>query len=308
MNKKITSAFIAVLLIVPITSAKADIAKPTLAIIDTALDSSLPEFKGRITQEVCIIQWSSCANGKDYQEGPGAASMPANLIKLNGFDHGTYMTSIALAQNPNINVVFIRIIGATSTGVRQITSESSVYKALDWVIANKDKYNIQAISMSQGRHDFPSVVTSNYCPSTPTTKSRIQTLISMGIPSFFPTGNSRDYQRIDWPSCIEDSIAIGAVDQQNEIAIYGNYDPLRTDFFALGSLQATGPGNVVSNVAGTSAASQVAAAQWITIKQSHATYNYQQIYDLISATAKNTFNAKINSAKLINLQGAINGK
>ncbi|MGV2433398.1 MAG UNVERIFIED_CONTAM: hypothetical protein LVQ98_09240 [Rickettsiaceae bacterium] len=41
-------------------------------------------------------------------------------------------------------------------------------------------------------------------------ESKINTLMTAGIPVFFPTGNSRDYTKIDWPACIPASIAIGA--------------------------------------------------------------------------------------------------
>lgn len=313
MNKKLLAAFTAVLLINPLTANavlknQTDSQIPTLAIIDTALDSGLNILPGKIAYEVCILDWNSCPNGKNFMEGPGSALLPYSIITKNGFEHGTQMTSIALANNPNMQIVFIRIIGATATGVRQLTSEATVYKALDWVIANKEKFNIQAVSMSQGRHDFPASLGTNYCPNTPTTKMKIQTLISMGVPSFFPTGNGRDYQRIDWPACIDEAISVGATDQYGEIAIYGNYDLTKTDVFALGNTQAMSPGSVISNVAGTSAATQIAAAQWIAIKQSKPTYNYQQMYDLILRTSKKTFNSKIESGKLIDLGAAINGK
>lgn len=314
MNKKLLAAFTAVLLITPIGANAAlknqsyVAGTPTLAIIDTALDNKLNVLPGKIAYEVCILDWNSCPNGKSFMEGPDAALLPYAFISKNGFDHGTQMTSIAIANNPNMQIVFIRVIGATNTGVRQLTSEATVYKALDWVIANKDKFNIQAVSMSQGRHDFPVSLGANYCPNTPVTKSKIQTLVSLGIPTFLPTGNGRDYQRIDWPACIDEAVAVGATDQYDEIAIYSNNDQLKTDFYALGNTQAVSPGSVVGNVAGTSVATQVAAAQWIAIKQAHPSYTYQQLTDLISKTAKNTFNSKIASGKLINLQGAINGK
>lgn len=295
----------ALFLIAPVSVAKAETPKPTLAILDTALDSSIPAFKGRITQEVCIIQWSSCANGKDFQEGPGAASMPANLISLNGFDHGTQMASIALAQNPNMNIVFVRIIGATPTGVRQITNPGYITKAFDWVIQNKDKYNIQAVSMSQGNHTLLNAT--EYCPSSPDLVAKIKQLIGYGIPSFFSTGNSRDYKKIDWPSCLTDSISVAASTDQDEIAIYSNVDTTRTDFVAFGSPQAIKPGNVVVPTAGTSAATQIAAASWIAFKQSKPNVTYQDEYNVFVKTSKKIIGPGGTFGNLINLKGALNG-
>lgn len=307
MNKKLLSALIAVLFITPTAynASAAEQVVPTIAIIDTALDSTLPVFKDKIAHEVCILDWESCSNGKSFNEGTGAAAVPQAIFTKNGFDHGTQMASIAIAANPNIKIVFIRIIGNTPDGRRQITSEATVYKALNWVIQNKVKFNIQAVAMAQGRHDFRTYV--DYCPKTVTTQTSIKNLIAMGVPTFFATGNNRDYLRIDWPSCIPEAIAVGATDQYDEVAIYTNHDPKLTDFFAIGNVRAWKPGNVQVNVAGTSASTQVAAAQWIAIKQAKPNLSYSEIYDLISRTAKTVKSAKVLDVKLINLGGALNG-
>jgi hypothetical protein len=306
MNKKITMALVATLTLLSLTStAKAEETKPTLAIIDTALDSTIPSFAGRITHEVCMLDWNSCPNKTSFMEGPGAAGLPSNIYALNNFDHGTQMTSIALAANPNMNVVFIRIIGNTPRGDRQITSEATVYKALNWVAQNKSKYNIQAVAMSQGRHDFP--LRDDYCPKTPTTVASINTLIGMGVPTFFAAGNNRDYFRIDWPACLTESISIGATDQYNAIALYSNFDKNKIDFFALGITRAYKPGNIQVNAAGTSVSNQIAAAQWIALKQAKPTLTYQQAYDLLLAKSKSVYNSKITGGKLIDIGAAING-
>ena len=108
MNKKLIAALIAITLAVPTTAHAAGLqnrtgSTPAVAILDTAIDTSLPAFQGKIIQEVCILEWTTCPNGKSFMEGPGAASMPANLIKTNGFDHGTFMSSVSVANNPNLN-------------------------------------------------------------------------------------------------------------------------------------------------------------------------------------------------------------
>ena len=145
------------------------------------------------------------------------------------------------------------------------------------------------------------------CPKTPITEGKINQLMNAGVPVFFPTGNARNYTKIDWPACIPASIAIGATMPAETIAIYSNYDPLLTDFFALGQVKAINPGNKVINVGGTSAATVIAATQWATIKASKPQLTYSQIYDLIYRTSKTTTNSKIKNGRLINLQGALNG-
>jgi hypothetical protein len=309
MNKKLLALTTALLLIIP-TSAHAGLKNagtvvPTLAILDTAIDTSIPMFSGKIVNEVCILDWNSCPNGKNFMEGPGAAGLPSKIISANGFDHGTQMTSVAIQTNSNINIVFIRIIGNTAAGVRQTTTSYTVGNALNWVIANKDKWNIQAVAMSQSANNF--YPGANYCPVMVTAQSAIKKLMDLGVPSLFAAGNDRDYTHVNSPACIPESIAVGATDQYGQIATYSNYDSKLLDFYALGNVQVTAPGNKVTWGAGTSVATQVAAAGWIAIKNAKPTLTYQQIYDLIIKTSTPAVSAKLPTGKQINIQGAING-
>lgn len=309
MNKKLISALIAITLSLPTTAYAAGLknrtdSTPAVAILDTAIDTSLPSFQGKIIQEVCILEWTTCPNGQSFMEGPGAASMPSKLISLNGFDHGTQMTSVFLKTNPDVNVVFIKIIGNTSTGLRQNAGEASVYNALRWVKTNASKYNIQAVTMSQGMHNLGAPGT-DYCPKTPTTQQAVKDLISIGVPTFFPSGNGRDYARIDWPGCIDDSISVGYVDQQNEISIASNNDTAKLDFFAPGFFSVAGPNNVVKNISGSSAAIQFAGAQWIKLKSAKPSYSYDQILSTLRATASSTIGRQGRFTKLINISAAI---
>jgi len=310
MNKKITSAILALTLLIPVTANAANLSNktvgiPTIAILDTALDTSLPIFKDKILLEACVTQWSTCPNGMAETEGQNSSTLKTEWLSSNGFNHGTEIASLAVATNPNIKIVFVRIIGINSNGFRQATTEATVYNALDWVIRNKDRLNIQAVSMSQGHHNL--IAGKDYCPKTPITENKIKVLADSGIPVFFPTGNSRDYSRIDWPACIPQAVAIGATMPTGSVAIYSNHDPLLTDFFSQGTTRATTVGGRLVNVAGTSAATVIAATQWATIKTAKPSLTYSQIYDLISKTSTPTFNSKVSGGKLINLQGALNG-
>jgi len=311
MNKKILSALAALILLIPVSAQAASlqnktVAQPTIAILDTAIDNTIPALKDRIIYEACLTEWSSCPNGMREMEGKNSATLPFNFVSKNGFDHGTQMASIAVSTNPNVNIVFVRIIGINSQGFRQSTSEQTTYNALDWVLRNKDKLNIQAVSFSQG-HGAVGPVGTDYCPKTPITEGKIKQLADSGVPVFVAAGNNRDYSRINWPACIPASIAIGSTMPTKSIAIYSNYDSKLLDFFALGTTRAIVPGNKVVNVAGTSASAVIAATQWATIKAAKPQLTYNQIYDLISRTATPTSNSKITGGKLINLEAALNG-
>lgn len=284
MNKKLITALVAsavsastLIQVAPMAQANP---VPAIAILDTALNTSLPIFKDRIAYEVCILEWNSCPNGKTFMEGPGSAVLPANIISNNGFDHGTQMSSVVAGLSKDVKIVFVRVIGNTPSGVRQTANEITVVNALNWILQNKDKYNIKSVAMSQGHHNL--MGGSDYCPTTPNTKSAVSALASAGIATFFPAGNSRDYSRLDWPACITESISVGWSDQYEGIALNGNFDKDRLDFYALGNTQVTFPDGSIRNGAGSSISVQVAATIWALLKVKYPTYTQDQLINFVA--------------------------
>ena len=304
MNKKMLTAIMAAILtITSINMAKANQPKPaTVAILDTALNSSLPVFKDKIVHEVCILEWNSCANGSSFMEGPGAASMPLNQMSRNSFDHGTKMAHASILTNPNIKIVFVRIIGATSTGVRQISNESTFVNALNWVAANKDKYNIQAVAISQSHHNLMPMA--NYCPTTPNTVSAITNLGNVGLPVFLAAGNNRDTKRVSWPACITQAVTVSATSVTDGPAVYTNYDANVTDMFAIGRLRLLNSDGFFFNEDGTSVSTQVAAAIYVGLKSKLSSYTKDQIIDLMKSksypVSSRTIKGQIVSKDILN--------
>jgi hypothetical protein len=313
MNKKYITGLLALTLIIPATSNAATLSNktisgPTIAILDTAIDTSIPQLQGRVIYEACITEWGGCAGGVFQAEGPGSASLPKDVVSKNGFDHGTQMSSVAVQTNSNVNIVFVKIVGTSRLGLRQPVGEKSVNNALQWIIDNKDKFNIQSVAMSQGHHNLGAAGT-DYCPKTPNTQLLIDKLKSSNVPVFFPTGNivPADTSRIDWPACIPNSIAVGAILPAGEVAVYSNYDAKLTDFVALGTMKTATVGGAIVPIAGTSAANIVAATNWATLKSAKPNLTYDQLYSLLSSTAKITKNSKVTGAKLIDIKAELNG-
>lgn len=304
MNKKMLTAITAAILtITSINMVKADEAKPaTVAILDTAINSNLPVFKDKIVHEVCILEWKSCANGSSFMEGPGAAFMPLSQMSRNGFDHGTKMAHASVLTNPNIKIVFVRIIGATPTGIRQITNESTFVNALNWVAGNKDRFNIQAVAISQSHYNLMPVA--NYCPTTPNTVSAISSLNNSGVPVFLAAGNNRDLKRVAWPACIPQAVTVSATSVTDGPAVYTNYDSNITDMFALGRLRLFNSDGYLFNEDGTSVSAQVAASIYVGLKSKFSTYSKDQILDLMKSksypVASRTIIGRIVSKDILN--------
>jgi len=310
MNKKYIIGGIVLSLLIPAVSYADTTTStgPTIAILDTAIDTSIPELNGKIVYEACITEFGGCAGGAFQAEGPGSASLPLEQITKNGFEHGTQMAATAVQTNPNVKIVFVKIVGSNPrNGFRQAMSDKSVDNALAWVIANKSKFNIQAVAMSQGTNSNLGAPNTDYCPKTPVTEGKIETLKSLNVPVFFPAGNRSDYSRIDWPACIPNAIATGAVLPDNSVAFYSNYDSKLIDFYSLGSLKVKTAGNTIVPIAGTSAANIVSAVSWATIANAKPFLSYQQTYDLISSTSLLVKSSKVLNGKLINVFVALNG-
>jgi hypothetical protein len=306
MNKTIKAILATTLIVItagyPAINAQAEPIKPSVVVIDTALDNSIPLFSGRLVQEVCAMEWNLCPNLTGFQEGPNSSTIAMTYLKTELFSHGTQMASIVAGLNPNVNIIFIRIVGITKDGYRASTTDASVVKALDWVVANQAKYNIASVAMSQGNHDL--AVYNKSCKDS-VLIANIDKLKALNVPVMFPAGNAYDYTRVDYPACIPQTIAVGATDKFGSIALYSNGNPTEVDFYTIGVMNVINPGNVKVGAAGTSISVQVAATNWATVKIAKPNLNYDQIYSLLKQTATPTSNSKVKSGYLINVEKAI---
>lgn len=277
---------------------------PTLAILDSALDASVPIIKSKLIQEVCILDWPSCPNGSKFMEGPASSYLPSTILSTSNFSHGTQMASIAIANNPNMNILFVRIIGNTSNGGRQVTGPNTLPNALSWVLANKDKYNIAAVSISQGSQAALKKNTTQYCPVS-TTDIAINNLYSAGIPVFFPAGNDRDRSRINWPACIPNSVAVGGVESYGDISVSSNYDKNLIDIWTPISSSSIYPNNIVGKSFGTSVSTQIAASQYVALKNANPNLSLDKLLSIIKETAKPVKNSLGQEGLLFNLKSAL---
>ena len=263
--------------------------KKSIVIIDTAVDTSLPALQGKIVHEVCLMEELRCPNKKSFMEGPGSATLPANQVYAGGFAHGTQMSLVATKTNSDINIVFIRIFPMDKNGnvaYNAANANSTVKQALDWVIKNKTKFNVVAVSASLGHKTVRTGA--NYCSMNrfdAGLKSSIESLKTLGVPSIFATGNDRDKTRIHYPACLTEAVAVASVGPRGNTETYNN-DSAETDFYALGRHELA-----TENVSGTSAATAAFAAYWA---KSYAG-NYQMTYDYIKSIATTSDTNKNNT-------------
>jgi hypothetical protein len=325
MKKLITMALAASLIAITTMPAQASLksntlksttSTPTLAILDTALDTSIPSIGSRIIAEVCILDWPSCPNKTKFMEGPGSSVLPMNMLSTSSFNHGTQMVSAAIAANPNINIVFVRIVGNTKAGKPQTYGINTLVNALTWVNNNKSKYNIVAVASSNATSNpvIKKSAESNYCSPTKL-DSVISTLNNSGIPVFFPTGNSglnvSMKDKIEWPACIPQSISVGGVETLNldkpQVSITSNYDEGMVDLWGEVQLPTIYPGNISGYSYGTSVSVQVIAAQYVNLKSLKPTYTVEQLISLMKSSSVPVQSIRGQNVFLFNLLKAISG-
>jgi len=291
--KKIAVGIIAVFSLVLLQPVHAEPTK-SIVIIDTAIDSSIPQLKAKLVQEVCILGSMVCPNGQKFQEGVGAATLPSSVALNGGFEHGTIMALIANKVNPDVDIIFVRIAGVLKNGKMDTYSITEITKALTWVVDNKQKYNIVSVSASMGNHNLGTGL--NYCPikgSHSVLIGNIDKLSAAGVATIFAAGNIRDYSRIDFPACIPQAVAIGGATEDNSMAPYSNVAP-EVDFYSLGVFDTQ-----IGRFAGTSAASAAFSASWA--KNYKGTY--QATYDYFVSVSKPAVGRTTTTNRLVSLLG-----
>lgn len=290
MKKLFIALFVSALTISGVPAVVAD-APPSIAIIDTGMN--VPLFKDSIVYEVCLISSGKCPNGKLTMEGPGAANLPTTSNKT--FDHGTQMASVTLKVNPAAKIIPIRIVGMLPSGAPNFYSLSDVQVAFEWIVANRIKFNIVVVSLAQGGIMAGCKVPTGMAAS-------IATLKAANIPVVTAVGNNGNHTDVFAPTCLTDTVAVGATDNPDPgvagiaydpkatpyIARYSNGANGQTDFFLNARWYATMLNGSTKFTVGTSNATAALAGWWLLNRKA----TFDETFNALMATTteiKNEF-------------------
>jgi hypothetical protein len=257
--------------------------EPTIAIIDSGVNNSL--FANNIAYEVCLMSIARCPNGQTSMEGPGAANTPATADKV--LNHGTQMASIVRAVNPSAKILPIRIVNQTPAGVAGLYSLNDVQVALDWIVANKDKYNISVVLLAQG------AVMGN-CRVPAGMAQSIATLKAANVPVIAAAGNDSNKRTTQSPACLPDTVSVGATDNPWSGDGANAYDPAAAPYIARYSNGAQGQVDFYLNaryyttltdgsqkfMVGTSNSSAALAGWWLLNRKA----TFDETFNAIMAT------------------------
>jgi hypothetical protein len=193
---------------------------PAVAVIDSGVNTSL--FPN-IVAEVCILEYSNCPNGQKFMDGPGAAN--TGVTTNSTLTHGNEMLSIINKVNPGVKLISIRIIGTTDKGNPYIYSNNAVKQGLDWVVANRAKYNIVAVNVSQGK------IFDN-CKVPDGTAADVAALKAQNVAVIAATGNDSNRSSMMSIACLPEVISIGATDNPDPGVSGKPWDPTAKPYIA----------------------------------------------------------------------------
>jgi len=266
--------------------------EPTIAIIDSGVNNSL--FANNIAYEVCLMSIARCPNAQTSMEGPGAANTPATTDKV--LNHGTQMASIVRAVNPSAKILPIRIVNQTPAGVAGLYSLDDVQNALNWIIANREKYNISVILLAQG------AVMGN-CRVPAGMAQSIATLKAANVPVIAAAGNDSNKKTTQSPACLTDTVSVGATDNPWSGSEPYAYDPAAAPYIARYSNGAQGQVDFYLNaryyttltdgsqkfMVGTSNSSAALAGWWLLNRKA----TFDETFNAIMATTTEAKNELI---------------
>jgi hypothetical protein len=183
-------------------------AQKSLVIIDSGINTDLPWAKNAVVDEACFVEFHRCPNGFSQMIGTGASKMTPAMTTAGSLSHGTQMASVAVAVDPNVKIVSIRITGMTPKGVPTPYSGKAISWALDYVEGNKARLNVGAVSISLGNS-----YRSTACPIVGNLQKQITDLMASGVAVAIAVGNGGS-TKIDYPACIPQAIAVGATEDR----------------------------------------------------------------------------------------------
>lgn len=235
-----------------------------VAILDSGIDSDHPDLADALVAEACFGDNNSsidgvgfCPGGGDRETGSGSGEDDAG--------HGTHVAGIVASNGtvsgvgvaPNVDIVSIKISDNCSfSGCFYGFSE--VVAALDYII-NNPQLGVQVINMSIGTNALYNGTCDGADANAMAGAAAVNTLRNNGVTTFASAGNDSSGTQMPLPACIGNVVSVGAVDNNDNVAVFSNSNAT-TDIFAPGvSITSLAIGGGTTGASGTSMSSPHAA-------------------------------------------------
>ena len=276
----------------------------SVAVIDSGIDTDHPDLIDSIVWEECFSTNGGCpVTGGTRASGPGSAE--------DVYGHGTHVSGIITSSNtnykgiaPDAGIVAIRVSGADN-----VVTVPNVVDAIDWVIDNKDLYNIRVINMSLGFANLYEGVCDSDARVWPL-RDITEVAKSAGIVLLASSGNSGSDNRMRQPACISHVVSVGAVydadvgsrswapctDETTEADQIVCFSDVSTalDILAPGSvISSTKKNGIIGTESGTSMASPHAAGLAALLLENNPELTPDELLGIMSETGTSLYDDRI---------------
>jgi len=267
----------------------------SVAILDSGVEAAHSFYGGRVVGEACFSRTipsqrstTLCPNGQSEQVGPGSSN--GCPIGLDGCDHGSHVAGIAagnasggsgVARGAGIVgvQVFSRFSGQETCGSGGdciLAFDSDQIRGLEWVLANRDTYNIASVNMSIGGGRYTDQATCD--AENQPFKAVVDRLVAANIAVVMSAGNEAYTDAIGANGCVSSAIAVGSVTKSNQISDFSNSHEM-LDIFAPGSsIVSSVKGNRFDLMGGTSMASPHVAGAFALLRSAKPSATVSEIF------------------------------
>ena len=282
----------------------------SIAFIDQGVNLTHEYFQGEVIDGYCLyaVQTTNlCPNGTKSQTGVQAASQRiVNNFPVLQENHGNMVAGIAAGKPnsvapggvaPDAKIVMANI-DLTLVG---ITS------AAQYILDRADANNTVALSLSFGGlfQELPrSWLKCDENPELAGLASVFKKLRDKGIMTFASAGNTPtlDIATSVFPSCLKEVVAVGSVDQQNQVSWYvtmsQKLELLAPDY----AVSANTIGYLTSS--GTSAAAPMAAAAFTLLRQAFPNASSETILNVMKSSGTKIDDVLRKGIPMVNLSAA----
>ena len=263
----------------------------TVAIIDQGVNLNHPYFVGQIIDGYCFVEATSsfrCPNGSLEQSGVEAASQRKIGSQFSTEDHGNMVAGI-VAGNPTNEAPGGIAPGSDILMANVDLTLSGILAGLRYVDQRKEELNIVALSMSWGGYFTEIPREWLRCDTNPELQQMAAVLSSLrkgGVIPFASAGNTPtlDIATSLFPSCLKDAVAVGSVNQANDVSWYVTM----SDKVEIVAPDYTISANTFSYArsSGTSAAAPLVAGSYALLRQAFPNHGAEQVLSAIKSSGK----------------------